>query len=403
MAPGRSSNPPDFSMVLAVLALLLLGLVLVYSSSYYLSARYFDDPSYLWGRQLLATLIGVILLFLLANLDYRYLRQIDDLLLLGALGLTLITLIPGPSSGGRWLLIGPLHFQPSELLKLALIVYMSSTIIRRGERMTSFSEGVLPYLIILGIAAGLLIAQPDLGMALIYSAIVFFMLLVGRARIAHLLACSLAGLPFVYLLLHSSSYRWGRIVSFINPFKYGEDRGYQLLQSLTAIGSGGLFGRGLGLGREKLLYLPSAHNDFIVAVVGEELGFLGELLLIGLFGFILWRGLAIVGRAPDRFGFLLGSGLVFALGLQAALNLGVAAGVLPVTGLTLPFISYGGSSLIVSLAMTGILLNISKQGKEGELAGLGGRRGERRTSLPLPRNLRGFPRPRGKAARLHWG
>jgi cell division protein FtsW len=395
MVPGRSA--PDFGLLLAVLALLLLGLVLVYSSS-------FDDHSYLLKRQLLAALIGLVLLFLLMHLDYHHLRQLDDLLLLGALGLTLMTLIPGLSSGGRWLLLGPLRLQPSELLKLALIISLASSILRRQAalQMGSFSEGVLPYLVVLGIAAGLVLKQPDMGMALIYGAIVFFMLYIGGARIGHLFMSGLAGLPLVYLFLHAS-YRWGRIVSFLNPFKYGEDKGYQLLQSLTAIGSGGLLGRGLGLGREKLLYLPSAHNDFIVAVAGEELGLLGGLLLLGLFVVLLYRGLKIVLRAPDRFGYLLGSGLLFTLGLQAALNLGVAAGVLPVTGLTLPFISYGGSSLVVSLAMVGILLNISRQGKEGENAGLSSRRGERWTPLPRPGDLGRLPHSRGGAPRLHWG
>lgn len=402
--PGRSANPPDFGLFLVVLALLLLGLVLVYSSSYYLSARYFGDSSYLLRRQLLAALIGLVLLFLLMHLDYHCLRGIDDLLLLGALGLTLMTLIPGLSSGGRWLLLGPLRFQPSELLKLALTIYLASTILRRqaAGKMGSFVEGILPYLAILGVAAGLVLKQPDMGMALIYGSIVFFMLFVGRARIAHLFVSGLAGLPLIYLFLHAS-YRWGRIVSFWDPFKYGQGQGYQLLQSLTAIGSGGPFGRGLGLGREKLLYLPSAHNDFIVAVVGEELGLLGGLLLLGLFGLLLYRGLKIIGRAPDRFGYLLGAGLLFTLSLQVALNLGVASGVLPVTGLTLPFISYGGSSLIISLAMVGILLNISKQGKEGENASLSGRRGERWTPLPRAGNPGGLPRPRGGAPRLHWG
>jgi cell division protein FtsW len=372
MAPDR--DPPDFALLLTVLAMLLLGLILVYSSSYYLSATHLDDPSHLLKKQLLAALIGLILLFILMNFDYHLLRQIDGLLLLGALGLTLLTLVSGLSSGGRWLLLGPLRLQPSEPLKLALILYMASTITRRGDRMRSFRQGILPYLVVLGIAAGLVIAQPDLGMALLYSATVFFMLFVGRARVLHLIVSGLTILPLVCLFLHTS-YRWGRIVSFLNPFQYAQDKGYQLLQSLTALGSGGLFGRGLGLGRAKLLYLPSAHNDFIVSVIGEELGLLGGLLLVGLFGFLLYRGLKNVWRAADRFGFILGSGLLFALGLQATLNLGVAAGALPVTGLTMPFISYGGSSLIISLAMVGILLNISKQGKEGEFAGLSRRWG----------------------------
>lgn len=400
-------NPVDFGLVLATIALLLFGLVFVYSASYYLCAKYFDDPFLLLKKQSLAALIGIGLMAFLAYFDYHRLQQLANLTLLASFALTLLTLMPGLATGGRWLLLGPLQLQPTELLKLALIIYISSSILRRGERMASFSEGVLPHLVVLGVAAGLAIAQPDLGMALIYGAIVSFMLFIGRARLAHLLGCALAGLPLLYLLLRTSPYRWSRIISFLNPLEYGQDKGYQLLQSLTAIGSGGLFGRGLGLGREKLLYLPSAHNDFIVSTIGEELGLLGGLLLLLLFGFLVYRGFLILRRAPDQFGFLLGAGLLFTIGLQTALNLGVAAGILPVTGLTLPFISYGGSSLIVSLAMVGILLNISKQGKEGDFAGLGSWR--REWGAPLPRSgdlgglSRGALRPRGRAPRLYWG
>ncbi|MCR4403682.1 MAG: putative lipid II flippase FtsW [Candidatus Acetothermia bacterium] len=399
-------NPLDSGLVLVTIALLLLGLVFVYSSSYYLCARYFDDSLLLLKKQLLAALIGLGLMSFLAYFDYHRLQQLANLALIASFGLTMLTLMPGLSTGGRWLLLGPLQLQPTELLKLALLVYVASSIVRRGERMVSFSEGVLPHLVILGAAGGLAVAQPDLGMALIYGAIIFFLLFIGRAQVRHLLTCILAGLPMIYLLIRITPYRWSRLVAFLNPLKYGQDKGYQLVQSLTAIGSGGLFGRGLGLGREKLLYLPSAHNDFIAATIAEELGLLGALLLLLLFGFLVYRGFLIVRRAPDQFGFLLGAGFLFTLGLQTALNLGVAAGIFPVTGLTLPFISYGGSSLIVSLAMVGILLNISKQGKEGDFAGLSGWRREWGAPLPRSGDLGGLSpwalRPRGGAPRVYW-
>ena len=397
-------NPLDFGLVLVTIALLLLGLVFVYSSSYYLCAKHFDDPLLLLKKQLLAALIGLGLMAFLAYFDYHRLQQLANLMLLASFGLTLLTLMPGLATGGRWLLLGPLQLQPTELLKLALIIYISSSILRRGERMASFSEGVLPHLIILGAAAGLAIAQPDLGMALIYGASISFMLFIGRARLAHLLGCALAGLPLIYLLLRTTPYRWSRIISFLNPLMYGKDMGYQLAQSLWAIGSGGILGRGLGIGREKLLYLPSAHNDFIASTIGEELGLLGGLLLLLLFGFLVYRGFLILRRAPDQFGLLLGAGLLFVIGLQTALNLGVTAGILPVTGLTLPFISYGGSSLIVSLAMVGILLNISKQGKEGDFAGLSSRRREWGAPLPRSGDLGGVSRPWWRGApRLYRG
>ncbi|MGQ9477717.1 MAG: putative lipid II flippase FtsW [Candidatus Bipolaricaulia bacterium] len=393
----------DFGLLFATIALLLLGLVLVYSASYYLSAKYFDDPTYLLKKQLIATGVGLMLMLFLSRFDYHHLQELAGLMLLGSLGLALLALVPGVSRGGRWLALGPLQLQPAELLKLTLIIYLASSIIRRGEQLHDFFQGVLPYLIILGLAAGLVILQPDFEMALIYGAIVFFMLFIGGARPAHLLFCLTSGLPLIYLALRASPYRWGRIVSFLDPFKYGQDKGYQLLQSLVAIGSGGLFGRGLGEGRGKLLYLPSAHNDFIASVAGEEMGLLGGLLLLLLFGLFIYRGFLILRRAPDRFGFLLGSGCLFTIGLQAVVHLGVAAGILPVTGLTLPFISYGGSSLIISLGMVGILLNISKQGKGGEFAGLSSGRRERWSPLPRPGDLGGLPRRRGGTPRIYWG
>ncbi|HIC96584.1 TPA: putative lipid II flippase FtsW [Candidatus Bipolaricaulota bacterium] len=409
----RGRNPPDSGLLLATIALLLFGLILVYSASYYLSAKYFEDHAYLLKKQLLAAAVGLGLMIILIYFDYHHFDQLSEPLLLASFGLTLLSLIPGLSTGGRWLLLGPFRLQPTEPLKLTLIVYMASSISRRSERLRpkqglgSFSEGVMPYLVILGIAGGLAIAQPDLGMAIIYGALVFFMLFIGGARPVHLFLSGGIGLSLVYLLLRTTPYRWERIISFLAPLKYGQDWGYQLLQSLVALGSGGPFGRGLGAGREKLLYLPSAHNDFIAAVIGEELGLLGGCLLLVLFSFLIRRGISIVKQAPDRFGSLLGAGLLFSLGFQAAVNLGVVAGLLPVTGLTLPFISYGGSSLITSLAMVGILLNISRQGKEGEtgfeLTDLSGRRGEWGPPLPRLSDLRGLPGPWGRAARIYRG
>lgn len=371
-------NGLDFQLIFIVLLLLLLGLVMVYSSSYAFSAKHFGDPAHLLKKQALAAAVGLALMFLLSWLDYRLLRQVDDLLLVLTLGLTFLTAIPGVSAGGRWLPLGPFNVQPSEALKFALIVYLASTIVRRGVRLRDFTEGVLPYLVVLGLAAGSVLLQPDFGMAMLYGLLTFSLLFVGGARLDHLLLVAGAGLPVVFLLLYSSAYRWERIISFLEPFEYSLDESYQLVQSLTAVGSGGLWGRGLGLGREKFFYLPSAHNDFIFAVIGEELGLLGGLLLLVLFSALIWRGLRIALGAPERFGSLLGVGLTLALGLQAGINLGVAVGLLPVTGLTLPFISYGGSSLVISLAMVGLLLSIRRCSSESEAGALS-------PSLPLSR------------------
>ena len=397
----------DHRLLALVIVALLFGLVLVYSSSCALSAKHFGSSTYLLRKQLIAAALGLGVLLLLARLDYHRLQRWDDLLLLLAFGLTLLTAFPGLGRGGRWLRLGPFLFQPSELLKLALIIYTAAAIVRRGPRIRNFTEGVLPHLIVLALAALLVLRQPDFGMALIYGFIVYGLLFLGGARVKHLLGTVLAALPLLYLLLRGSSYRWERIIAFLDPFEHSATGGYQTVQSLIAVGSGGLLGRGLGMGREKLLYLPSAHNDFIFAVIGEELGLLGGLFVLTVFTLFVLYGMRIALSAPDEFGRLLGAGITLTIGLQAALNLGVTVGLLPVTGLTLPFISYGGSSLIVSLGMVGVLLNIARQvegkGKEFESEGLGSWRGERWPSLPRAGDHGGVALPWRGPHRLRWG
>lgn len=352
---------PDYGLFMLVIVLVLLGLVMVYSSSAIVAFEYYGKPHKLFTKQLIAATIGLSLMFLLMHIDYRRLLYVDDVLLGFALILTALTLIPGLTSNGRWLNVGPFNFQPTEFLKPTLIFYMAASLVRKGEEQLSrFSEGVLPYLVVLGTVAVLALLQPDFGMVLIFVAIVFFMLFIGGARITHLLTPALLGLPLLYALILISPYRLERVVSFLDPEKYGSDGGYQIIQSLAAIGSGGLVGKGLGEGGQKLFYLPAAYNDFIFSVTAEELGFLGALFVIALLVGIGVKGLKIALNAPDRFSKLLAAGCTFSLCSQAVMNLGVSVGLLPVTGLTLPFVSFGGSSLIVSLAMAGVLLNISR-------------------------------------------
>ncbi len=350
---------PDYGLFMLVIALVLFGLVMVYSSGTLVAYEYYGESHRLFTKQLIAAAIGLGLMFLLMRIDYRRLFYIDDVLLGFALVLTALTLIPGLGSNGRWLNVGPFNFQPTEFLKPALIFYMAASLVRKEAYLQDFSEGILPYLVVLGAFSVLALLQPDFGMVLIFMAIVFFMLFIGGARITHLLTPALLGLPLLYALILISPYRLERVISFLDPEKYGSDGGYQILQSLAAIGSGGLFGKGLGEGGQKLFYLPSAYNDFIFSVAAEELGLLGALFVVGLFVTLGIKGLRIALNAPDRFSKLLAAGCTFSLCSQAAVNLGVSVGLLPVTGLTLPFISFGGSSLMVSLAMTGVLLNVS--------------------------------------------
>lgn len=350
-------------LVLVVLALAALGVIMVASASLPIAAMRYENPSYLLTKHLIALAGGVLALWICWRVDYRVFFRIDHILLLTALGLTALTLVPGLSVRGSWLrLPGPFQLQPTEFLKLALIVSFAATIVRKGERIREFSEGVLPPLIVTSLAAAMALKQSDFAMALIFFLIFFCMLFIGGARLAHLCGIALAAVPALALVLISAPYRLGRLLAFLDPFKYSTTEGYQLVQSLVAIGSGGVFGRGLGGSREKLLFLPEPYNDFIFSIIGEELGIIGGLIVLGLFAYLTWVGYTIATRAADHFGKLLAAGITLTIAAQACINLGVTTGILPVTGLTLPFISYGGSSLIVSFAMTGIVLNISRKG-----------------------------------------
>lgn len=355
----RDRSAPDFGLFFVVIVLVLFGLVMIYSSSGAFAYERFGHSYSLLAKQALAALIGLALLIFLMNFDYRKLFYIDDVFLVAAIILTILTFVPALTVGSQWLRLGPLNFQPTELLKFSLILYLAAFMVRKEGELKCFSK-ILPPILILGIVSMLALLQSDFGMALVFAAIVLFMLFIGGVRISHLLAMVFSSLPLLYLLIFQSGYRQARIISFLNPFQYSDAEGYHLIQSLVAIGSGGFFGRGLGASREKLFYLPSAHNDFIFSITGEELGFAGALFLISGFIILGYKGLKIALQAPDRFGFLLAAGITFVLGVQAGINLGVAVGVLPITGLTLPFISYGGSSLLISLMMVGVLLNISK-------------------------------------------
>lgn len=353
----------DRGIVLSAALLLLFGLVMVYSASAPFSLRHYGTDTHLLVKQLIAALLGIGLLVLFSYIDYHRLQQLDDILLLGAFGLTFLTVLPLHGiSDGRWLHIASFAIQPTEVLKLALIVYLAATITRKRDSMRSFVDGVLPFVLILLVIAAVTMNQPDFGMTLIFATLTAIMLFIGGARAVHLLGVGIASIPFIFLAVRIAPYRMARVLSFLNPQDYSTSSGYQTIQSLVAIGSGGLIGRGLGASRAKLFYLPQAQSDFIFSVTAEELGLIGAIILIVLYVAFVWRAFVVARYAPDRFGRLLAFGIGFAIAFQVLLNLGVATGLLPVTGLTLPFISNGGSSLLITLSMVGILLNISKQG-----------------------------------------
>jgi len=347
--------------IAVVLAFLLLaGFLFVYSASFPLSLRLTGDPWAFLIRQCIGAALGLVALVVLWRVDYHVWGKIDDLLLGGAFVLLLLTLIPPLADGSRWLRLGPFPFQPSEVGKVALVLYIAGSLVRRGERIAGYKEGTLPYLLVLGAYGLVLILQPDFGMLVVYAATVAFLLWVGGVPVRHLLFTLVGALPVGAVVLFAARYRLERFAAFLNPGAYRDTYGYQTYQSLMAIGSGGILGRGIGASRAKLFYLPSAHNDFLFAVVAEETGFVGTLCVIGLLGLLVALGFRVASRAPDKLGALYALGGSFLLGFQTLMNLGVVVGVVPVTGLTLPFLSYGGSSLMVSLMLGGLILGVAR-------------------------------------------
>ncbi len=334
---------------------------MVFSSSAVSAAQEFGDPYYYLKRQLMWAFLGSLAMIFVMEIDYfRYAKYIE-LFLIGSFILLGLVLVAGISSHGssRWLGVGFLRIQPSEVMKLAMVLFLSKSMSRHPERIQSFS-GFIPYLLVLGLACGLILYQPDLGSAVVLAGTTYLLFAAGGARISHLFFLALAGMALIALAIIMAPYRMNRFMAFLDPWADPLGDGFQTIQALLALGSGGLFGLGLGCSRQKLFWLPARHTDFIYAIIGEELGFIGAFLVLVLFFLFLWRGYKIAISSPDNFAGLLSVGITTMIAFQAVINLGVVTGSLPVTGITLPFISYGGSSLIFSLIGVGILLNISR-------------------------------------------
>jgi len=365
-----SRGMTDNLLLLSVLALLSVGIIMVYSTSSILALRSHNDEYYFLKKQLVFASLGVLLLVAMARFPYQYLTKLAyPILALSILGLVLV-LIPhlGSRLGGsmRWFRFGPLSLQPAECAKLGLIVYMSCYLTKKQQSIKDFSVGFLPPLVVTGTMAFLILRQPDYGTAFVLITLLFIMLFVGGARLFYLLSSLLLLAPLGFYLILTSPYRFKRFVSFLDPWSDPRNTGFQIIQSYLAFGSGGALGLGLGNSGQKLFYLPEAHTDFILSVVGEELGFLGVMLVIALFFAVVFCGVKIAFRARDLLGTFLAVGLVSLIGLQCVLNMGVVMGLLPTKGSTLPFISYGGTSLVVNLVAVGILLNISSQSRANE-------------------------------------
>lgn len=353
----------------ATAGLVALGAVMVFNTSYFFAQERFGDPYLFTRRHLLAGFLGAGGMLAASRLPTAWLRRFAYpllLLLVAALGLVLVPEI-GLERGGarRWLPVGPLTFQPSELVKLAVVLYLAHSLAKKGDRVRVLGTGYLPHLVIVGGIAGLVILEPDYGTAVLLCAVLFLMLLAAGARWSHLAATAMLALPVLVVGAMSAEYRMRRILSFLDPWQDAQASGFQLVQSLIAFGSGGLTGVGLGAGQQKMFYLPGAHTDFVFSVIGEELGLVGAISVVLAFAVVAFAGLRIAWRHHDPFASNLALGLTSVIVLQAVVNMGVAVGLLPTKGLALPFLSYGGSALIVGLIQVGILLSIAREARLG--------------------------------------
>lgn len=357
-------QPWDLSLLVLVLVLVGFGVVMLYSASAVMAAQKLGDHLYLVKSQLTKIVLGFGLMFLALRVDYRwYQRAIYPILLL-MFGMLIAVTIPGigtvQNGARRWFSVFGMSFQPAEYAKLAIVMYLAYSVSKKGESMGKFSVGFIPHMAVVGAAVALLMMQPDFGSSVILIVMMGVMLFSSGARLAYLVGFAAIGVVGAYFAISSSEYRMKRIMAFLDPFQYRSDIGYQISESLIAIGSGGVSGRGLGSGAGKLGYVPELWNDFIGTIVAEELGLLGIVFLVGLFIAFIWRGLRIAFNAVDPFGKFLAFGITTLFGLQGAANLCVVTGLLPTKGLTLPFISFGGSSMIMTLFAVGVLLNISR-------------------------------------------
>jgi cell division protein FtsW len=357
------AGPVDGVLVVTWLSLLAFGVVMVYSASAVYAERTFGNGFHFLTRQAVFAALGISIVGVLATIDYRRLQVFTYPVLFTVFFLLLAVILGvGRSAGGatRWIQVGSFHVQPAEMAKLAIVLWLAYSLSRKEEKIRTFSVGFLPHVLVAGAFMALSLKQPDFGSAVMIGVLTAVMLFAAGTRIGYLLAAAAVVLPLVVAVVASSPYRMKRILGFLDPEgrRFGE--GYQLFESLVGFGSGGVTGVGLGDGRQKLFFLPEAHNDFIGAIIGEELGLVGVSLVVLAFVVIVARGMRAAFRAPDAYGAYLAIGVTVLLAAQAFTNLAVGMGLVPTKGLVLPFISYGGSSLLVNCAAMGLLLNVSR-------------------------------------------
>jgi len=372
MSPSSKSPPMkpgsiDVSLAATLVGLIAFGVVMVYSASAVYADRMYGDGTHFLIRQTIFSAVAFVVLAATSRIDITLLRRFTyPVLLVAVVLMVAVALGFGRSAGGatRWLRVGPVNMQPAELAKLAMVLWLAHSLAKKAHRVRTFSIGFLPHVLVMGLLMLLCLAQPDFGSAVIIALLTFVVLFAAGAKAGYLLGGVLVALPIGYAAIASSPYRMRRITAFLEPFEHRQGAGYQITESLMSFGSGGWTGVGLGDGRQKLLFLPEAHTDFVSAIVGEELGFLGVATLCLAFVWVVLRGLRAAWRSHDEYASYLAAGMTLFIGLQAFTNLAVAMGLLPTKGLALPFVSYGGSSLLVNAAAAGLILNVSRYAVE---------------------------------------
>lgn len=362
--PGKSKGNIDFTLLITVLMLLAIGVTMVFSASAASSYVKYNDTYHYLKSQGMYAIVSIIAMLVLSRINYKFIGKLAVPLVVISMILLIIIFIPGIGYGAkgamRWIKLGPMTLQPSEFAKTALIIFMAKSLSFKKEKVKSFREGVVPYIMLMCVYCFLIILEPNKSMAMNIAMITFLMLFAAGARIPHLLVWLTPLIPAAVYIIMKDEYSLARITSYTNPWADPLKTGYQAIQSLYALGSGGLFGLGLGNSRQKFFYIPEAQNDFIFSIIGEELGFIGTATIIVLFMLLVWRGIRIALAASDSFGSLLATGITSMIAIQVAMNIAVVTVSMPTTGVTLPFISSGGTSLLMIMTNIGILLNISK-------------------------------------------
>ena len=358
----RPERPYDLWLLAAVLGLLGIGTVEIYSSTAADGLTRYHDAKYYLTRQLMFVGLGGFAMWIGARVDCRHLRRWTYPLLLASIALLGLALFaPARNGASRWIPLGPLTFQPVEIAKLGLVTYLAYSLGRKAELVKTFTVGFVPHLVVCGVMMVLLLKQPDLGSSIVIGATTLGMLFMAGTRISYILLAVLGAAPIAYHFVVGTPWRLQRVLAFFNPEAYASGQAYQFLQARLAMGSGGLWGAGLGDGHQSLGYLPEGHNDFILAAIGEEMGFVGVACVMLLFGILVWRGIRAALGARDVFGGYLAFGITLMFGVQVLFNVGVVLGIVPNKGITLPLVSYGGSSLVITMFFVGLLLNVGRR------------------------------------------